>query len=247
VRMRELSVIIVLALGTIASSGYARSHKHLLILSGQSNMLGLRPHLTFTPIMEKAFGKQNVVVVSHAKGTQPILEWYKKWKPSQGHAAASTGGMYDLLMAKVKPAIAGQEFATVTFVWMQGERDARMGWGDVYGDSFEGILAQLSDDLGRKDINFVIGRLSDFGIEKMSYPDWNMIRKIQVDLAEKSTCGAWVNTDDLNTGPNWQGDMVTDDIHCSAEGYRELGRRFAEKAIGLINKQMRRSGNSPPS
>ena len=41
---------------------------HLFILSGQSNMAGLKPEESFTPAVEEAFGKKNVIVVKDALG-----------------------------------------------------------------------------------------------------------------------------------------------------------------------------------
>ena len=42
--------------------------KHLFILSGQSNMDRLDPKVSFTPAVEAAFGKENVIVVKDSKG-----------------------------------------------------------------------------------------------------------------------------------------------------------------------------------
>ena len=53
---------------------------------------------------------------------------------------------------------------------MQGERDAREGLADRYIDSFERIITQLQGDLRRKDINIIMGRLSDFDMENKTYP-----------------------------------------------------------------------------
>lgn len=82
---------------------------------------------------------------------------------------------------------------------MQGERDTREQLGNVYERSLLGLYQQLSANLNRKDINFVIGRLSDFGLTNKQYPDWNTIREIQVKVAQSNTRFAWVNTDDSMT------------------------------------------------
>lgn len=216
----------------IASEG-----KHLFILSGQSNMAGLDPNESFTPTVEKAFGKENVIVVHDAQGGQPIRRWYKEWKPAEGDEPKATGDLYDRLMAKVHPAIAEEKMASVTFVWMQGERDAREEHGDVYAKSFLGLVEQLSADLERQDVNWVIGRLSDFDLENARYPHWTKIRDEQVRIAEASKRGAWVDTDDLNDGLNRQGKPIKNDLHYSAEGYKILGERFAASAVKLVEAQ----------
>ena len=100
--------------------------------------------------------------------------------------------------------------------------------------SLKGLYEQLSRDLGRGDVNFVIGRLSDFDLDNGKYPHWTMVRDIQVKVAESSPRFAWVNTDDLNDGLNRRGNPIKNDLHYSAEGYEALGRRFAERSLELI-------------
>jgi len=210
--------------------------KHLFILSGQSNMQGHRPQEAFTPAVEKALGKENVIVIQDALGGQPIQRWYKKWKSPTGEKPEKTGDLYDRLMSKVNPAIKGQKLASVTFIWMQGERDAKMKWGDVYEASLKGVYQQLSKDLDRDDVKFVNGRLSDYDLKNEKYPHWTKIREIQVKLADSNPGFTWVNTDDLNDGVNRKGKQIKNDLHYSAEGYKTLGKRFAESALELIKK-----------
>jgi hypothetical protein len=233
-RMKYPCIAALVALASVSSADSAETEKHLFILSGQSNMAGLDPDISFTPTVEAAFGKDNVIVVKSAQGGQPIRRWYKKWKPAEGDLPKATGDLYDVLMKKVNEAIKGEKPTTVTFVWMQGERDAREKHGEVYAASLKGLIDQLAADLGRKDVNFVIGRLSDFDMGNTKYPDWTRVREAQVEVADADPRGAWVDTDDLNDGKNKRGRQIKDDLHYSVEGYRTLGKRFAEKSIELI-------------
>jgi hypothetical protein len=237
--MKHWTVIALLILLAASYIEGAEQGKHLFILSGQSNMAGLDPAISFTPAVETEFGKDNVIVVKDAASGQPISRWYKKWKPAQGDAPKNTGDLYDRLMAKVKEAIKDKQIATVTFVWMQGESDARKD-GAVYADSLKGLLDQLRTDLERKDLNFVIGRISDYD-NKKGFPEWDMVRKAEVDVAEADPNGAWVDTDDLNDGKNRKGAEVKNDLHYSVDGYKILGQRFADKSILLIKKKSGKS------
>ena len=205
--------------------------KHLFILSGQSNMAGMNPNISFIPAVEKEFGKENVIVVKDAHSGRAICDWSKHQGSLDGKGHKnSRSGLYSKLMKKVKPAIEGHELQTVTFVWMQGERDAKMKRSDVYEKAFLKLLQQVEADVGKKDINFVIGRLSDHGDENI--PDWARMREIHVKLAEDSPRGEWVDTDDLNN--KTRGPKSWDDLHLTRDGYKILGERFAEKAIELI-------------
>ena len=113
---------------------------------------------------------------------------------------------------------------------MQGERDARMGWGKLYEKALLGLHAQVAKGLSwdAKKMNFVIGRLSDFDMSDKTYPHWTLVRKVQVKVADSNDRFAWVDTDDLNGEKN--------SLHyVRPEGYRKLGERYVEAAKKLIN------------
>ncbi len=200
--------------------------KHLFILSGQSNMARFKPQGSFIPDVQEEFGKENVIVIKDAQGGRAIREWYRDWKPAQGPAPDQTGQLYDRLMEKVKPAIEDQTLASVTFLWMQGEKDARESHADVYKASLRGLVRQLQADLDRNEIHVVIGRLSDFDMQNQRYPHWTKIRKVQEEVCREQPGWAMVNTDDLN-GPE-------DDLHYTDQGYETFGHRLAQAAIELI-------------
>lgn len=236
--MKYLYILALLALVIASHVNAAEQGKHLFILSGQLNMKGLQPEISFTPAVEYEFGQDNVIVVIDAASGQPIRRWYKMWKPKEGNEPKATGDLYDRLLAKVRTAIIDKKIQTVTFVWMQGEEDAREQHGEVYAASLRGLLDQLGNDLERNDINFVIGRISDFDLQNEKYLHWSLVRKAQVEVAEADPHGAWVDTDDLNDGKNRKGEEIKNDLHYSAEGYKTLGKRFAEKSIVLIKKNI---------
>ena len=235
-RYTNLNSWVAGALLLVTGQLMADDGKHLFILSGQSNMQGHRPQEAFSPAVEKALGKANIIVIQDALGGQPIQRWWKDWKSPKGEKPAMTGDLYDRLMGKVNPAIKGQTLKSVTFIWMQGERDANQLWGPVYAVSLKGLYEQLGNDLKRKDINFVIGRLSDFDMANKRYRHWTMVREAQMKVAESDPRFVWVNTDDLNDGLNRKGKQIKNDLHYSAVGYKTLGKRFAQSALKLIKQ-----------
>lgn len=210
--------------------------KHLFILSGQSNMVRLKPELSFEPALHTKYGKEKVLVVKDAQGGQPIRRWYQDWQPAEGIVSENRADLYKRLMSKVHAAIENQKIATITFIWMQGERDAKDSHGEVYEKSLLGLYDQLSTDLHRKDIHCVIGRLSDFDLQNKKYPHWTMIREVQVKVAQSNPLFDWVNTDDLNDGLDKKQRLLKNGLHMSIEGYKIMGLRFAEKAIELIER-----------
>ncbi len=76
----------------------------------------------------------------------------------------------------------------------------------------------------------------DFDMQNKRYPHWTMVRDVQVNVAESNPLFSWVNTDDLNDGLNRKGKEIKNDLHYSAEGYKTLGKRFAESALNLIKQ-----------
>lgn len=218
--------------------------KHLFILSGQSNMVLLDEKETFIPVLEKKFGKNMILVVKDARGGEPIRKWYKKWNekskendnlnPINEYRKDSIGNLYDRLITKVKKTTIDKKIESISFIWMQGERDARENLAQYYEKALFGLYDQLSKDLNRENINFVIGRINDFDLKNLDYKHWTKIREIQVEFAESNHKFGWINTDDLNDGYNKKGDSINNDLHMSVEGYKTLGKRFAEKAIELI-------------
>lgn len=233
--MKEKAILLVSLIAILISSCVSKPEgKHLFILSGQSNMKLLKPEESFIPAIEAKFGKENVIIVKYAQGSKPIRNWYKDWKPPEGNEPKAEPFMYDSLMSNVNAAIENEKIGTVTFVWMQGERDAKRKFGSVYEKSLIGVYNQFCEDLHRQDINFVIGRLSDFDMANEKYGHWTMIRDIQVMVAESSPHFDWVNTDDLNDGIDRKGREIKNDLHMSEKGYVIMGKRFAEKSIQLI-------------
>jgi hypothetical protein len=201
--------------------------KHLFLLSGQSNMKRFQHKQFFTPAMQAVYGEDNVIVIKNAQGGQPISKWYKAWTSGKGEKPEQAGQLYDSLIENIKEKTADINIKSVTFIWMQGESDAKAGNVDVYAKSFKGLLGQLEKDLKRKDINVIIGRLSDFGLKNRSSPEWGEMRRVQMKLAEKNPRACWVDTDDLN------GERHS--LHyVSPEGYRKLGERYVEAAKKLI-------------
>ena len=222
-------LILLASLFTLANFASAAEKKvRLFILSGQSNMAGLDPKVSFTPAVEQAFADDAVIVVKHAAGGQPIRRWYKKWELPAGAAeakgATKNGDLYDQLMQAVTKAVGDKQPDTVVFVWMQGERDAKAGWQAAYYDALRGTIEQLRTDLKRPEIAVVIGRLSD---HLKGNANWDAVRSAQEKVATEEKLAAWVDTDDLNG---------KEGLHYTKEGYAELGKRFAERSIALIRK-----------
>ena len=234
--IRLQTIVWLLLFSTAITSASTETGKHLFILSGQSNMTG-GLKAGFAKKVEGTYGKEKTVVVHHSKSGRGIRFWDKDYRfpdqyrfPGKGipseRSKQQHGQEYGPLIGKVREAIDGNSFDTVTFVWMQGESDGGRGLGSVYEESFLRLLRRIKEDLERKDVGFVIGRINN---SRMSDPNWKYVREVQVKLAKDAEHGAWIDTDDLSDSEHG--------VHFPRENYSKLGQRFAEKAIDLIRKR----------
>ncbi len=231
---KNLISTLLIGIFSFLSCSAQNQSKHLFILSGQSNMVRLHPEETFLPSLQDALGSESIIVVKDAMGSQSIRRWYKDWNDPNGAVPDVRGDLYDRLLQKVRDSIKTQNIASVTFIWMQGERDARMQFSSVYEASLLGLYQQICEDLNRRDINMVIGRLNDFDMTNTKWPHWTKIRDIQIQVGNSNPRFVWVDTDDLNDGINSEGKAIQNDLHLSVEGYKILGKRFAEAALQLL-------------
>jgi hypothetical protein len=228
--------VIALALGHSADA--LDKPAHLFILTGQSNMQGMDPKAGFVPEAQKLFPDCEVVYLKLAKGGQPIRLWVEEWnRIAEKHDLTprieSTKYYKPILAQYAKLLGAHPEPASVTFCWMQGERDAKEDLSAAYAEALEQLVANLRRDLEQPEMNIVIGRLSDH--KKDTDRSWAAVRKAQIDVASEDPHGAWVDCDDLNNKE--KNGVQSDDLHYTKEGYALLGRRFARQAKALIDKK----------
>lgn len=215
---------------------YENLKRHLFILSGQSNMEGMNA-APFVAELKKIMPDTDIQFVKVAKGGQPI----RKWVANYQQLAKNAGIEKDF--SNVKPvyydailkAVAGtpgdkKGFDSVSFLWMQGERDAKENLAPAYRTSLESLIASLRRDLKCPDMNVVIGRISDH----MKDGDWQKVRTAQVQAATSDPHGAWVDTDDLNNKPRKDKTGTQDDLHLTAPGYKLLAQRLARQAAALV-------------
>jgi hypothetical protein len=174
-------------------------------------------------VVARALPSSNVVIIKDAEGGQPIRRWFRQWRSARGESGR--GDLYERLWAKVDAVLRKTRPATITFVWAQGETDARPGFAGQYEASLRGLLRQLKTDLRRDDVNVVIARLNTF---KAGDPSWDAVRRAQVQVAQDEPYTAWVDTDDL---------PQSSQAHYSDAGYRALGERLAAASLQLIRRR----------
>ena len=236
-RLLQLGLALALVFIAPVCAGEKKTGKHLFILSGQSNMTGA-VKAAFTAHVEEQYGKENSVVVMRMKSGRGIRFWVADYDQPADRGLTekkmtSNGMEYKPLIEAALAAVKAQSFDTVGFIWMQGESDANNRLSEVYEESFLKLVGQLRKDLKRVDLYYVIGRINDYAKSRPDNVHWKRVRETQIKLG-KTPGNAWIDTDDLNGG---NADNPDGDIHFPREGALRLGRRFADKAIEMINSK----------
>jgi len=234
VRTILLVALVQMALAQTALG--AEKPVHVFILSGQSNMAGMNPQVGFEDEAAKLFPDAEIRYFKVARGGQPIRLWVKQWDEiAEKHGLAAKNAetkYYQPILSQYRELVGEQtKPASVTFCWMQGERDARENLSAAYFDALTQLIENLRRDLEQPQMAFVIGRLSDFGPETNT--QWQAVRKAQVDLADGDPRGAWVDCDDLNDKEN--NGVKRNDLHYTKQGYELLGRRYVRQAKAIID------------
>ncbi len=212
---------------------------HLFILSGQSNMARLKPERDFLPEAKALLPGAEVLYVKAAFSGKPIRNWLAEWdaladakgldaKAIRAEDKVKGTPYYDRIMTAVKPLLARKP-ASISFLWMQGESDAKRGTEGVYEEALKQLVAKLRKDLSAPKMNVVIARISDFGSKNTKgkiFDGWMVVRKAQEKVVANDPRAALVDVDDCN-GPK-------DGLHYPPEGYTLMGQRMARQAVALI-------------
>jgi hypothetical protein len=221
----------------ISAAGAAETH--LFILSGQSNMAGLKEARdnSFLSELDKLLPDANNQYIKVARGGQPIRLWVDQWDAiAEKHGLAALGQkptFYPEIIKAYNEKFPGRKKPnSVTFLWMQGEKDAKTKLDAAYVDSLRQLIVNLRRDIGAPEMNVVIGRISDHSPGADLQASWDNVRKALVAVAESDSHGAWVDTDDCNNKTK-KGKAV-DDLHYTPEGYDLFGRRLARQAAHLV-------------
>ena len=143
--------LITLLTFLLTASAIAETEKdnpvHLFVLSGQSNMAGMDPETGFMKEAKKLFKDEKVVYIKVAKGGQPICRWLEEWQDiakknglgEKDIKRIHKGGevkFYQPILDQYKEMLEKYpKFASVTFCWMQGERDANENEADNHKEA----------------------------------------------------------------------------------------------------------------
>ena len=250
--MKTLTLLTLLLAASTTVGAQSDKPVYLFILSGQSNMQSMDPEIGFLPEADRLFKGDTVVYIKVAKGGQPICRWLEEWDEiaeEKGMNARHRERIlknqgvlfYQPILDQYQEMLEKHpKLTSVTFCWMQGERDANGGAHAAYKDALKLLISKLRRDLKRPDMSTVIGRIGDYALDR---PSCVAVRKAQCEIADEDLRGAWVDVDDLND-KEVKGKMQSV-VHYTREGYKTLGQRFARQGHALVTGKKPAENGSP--
>ncbi len=184
------------------------------------------PEITFGRMVADRWKDREVGIIKVAIGATSLS---KDWAPD----ARSGRLLYRFLVRKVREALSeltdrGEVVRLGGMIWMQGESDAtnRLS-AESYKKHLEDFILRIREDFRVPQLPFIIGQIVDRTNPQMVYAD--LVRKAQQEVATVVSWVERVSTDDLAD--------CGDGTHFDSKAYQELGQRFAESVLKLIDRQ----------
>ena len=232
--MKKLIIGLLLGLTVVTSA--APKKRHLFIFVGENNMESVRPERTVIPVLkkDKEVRKGELLWVREARREMSMHDVDEGGRDSEGNAKKKFGPdykvkqtkMYKRLLEDARQSAKKKPCDTIVLFWMQGESDAKNGWGDEYAASFQRFVTNLEKDLDLGEINVVITRLSDYGTDNKKYPDWQKVRDAQKKLVKDNKGWILIDTDDKNGKLN--------KLKFDKKGIERIGELYAEIAMEFV-------------
>jgi len=178
------------------------------------------PGRAFGVAVAEALPDANVGLIPTAVGGSPITTW------EPGVRYPETGAHpWDDAIRRVKAAASRGELRAI--LWHQGESDGNDAEAPQYEERLRSLIARFRAEFGNPALPFLIGQLGRFDGKPWTHG------YEQVDAAHRRVAADTVNVAFVSSdGLADKGDQ----LHFSAEGARELGRRYARAYLQMTQR-----------
>ncbi len=174
-------------------------------------IVGVGPGRSFAVEIANANPTVTVGVIPCAVGGSPI----SAWQPGGFHDSTKTHP-YDDMLARLRAAM--KDGTIKGILWHQGESDSKPKLSRIYEEKLHALVQRLRKEIGDDEVPFLIGQLGQFS-ERPWNEDKKTVDAIHRSFPRQVNHTAFVSSDAL---PH-----KGDNVHFSAEGARELGKRYA--------------------
>ena len=222
--------------------------KAIVILAGQSNMLGsgdlseldeaalpdgirlfdlnpragcFGPELGFAQTILELMPLDELWLIKYAVGGSSLLAWEPDWSAQRAAIAddAEKGPLYQRLIDHFRRVTKDVDVIVLACLWMQGESDSRYPVAaSEYERNLKRLITRLRQDLNQPDMPFLAGLVN---APAATFDYVSVVRKAQRRVAETDQHARLVETDGLT--------KLADDLHYDSAGLLELGKRFARQ------------------
>jgi hypothetical protein len=181
-------------------------------------IVGVGPGLTFGKVIAEHTPSARIGLIPCAVGGSPISTWQPGgyWEQTGSHP-------YDDAIARTH--LAQRNGLLKGILWHQGESDSNEHDAERYLGRLEALIARLRSALHAPGAPFVAGTLGDFVLVRNPWAQ--VVNDALLDLPRRVERTACVKAEGL--------EHKGDDLHFDAASARELGRRYAEAMIQLLN------------
>ena len=188
-------------------------HNVVFYHKGQKRPLGrygrFGPEVSFAHYLSKRFPNDEHIIIKYAAGGSNM----QQWMPGNHY--------YRNMLKEVRLSLKHNAKVDAIF-WMQGESDAKNEFRAAhYGNRLSHFIRSLRRDLRSPSSLFVIGQINPVG---NGYPMVSLIQKKQQQVNSRIWNTRLVSSHGLGKS--------FDNVHYSAQGQVELGRRFANAYLG---------------
>jgi hypothetical protein len=179
---------------------------------------GVGPGRSFGIALANADSTIRVGLIPVAIGGSPI----SSWEPGALDRATQTHA-WDDAIARAKAAMKDGELKAI--LWHQGESDSNAEAAPLYEQRLRALIERFRTELGNPTLPFIIGQLGRFDGKAWDAP------RIQVDSVQRALAAVMPNVAFVSSeGLKDKGDNT----HFTAAAARELGRRYAEAYLRLV-------------
>ena len=182
---------------------------------------GVGPGSEFGRTMANRDPSVRIGLIPCAAGGSPISVWKR-----DGYWEATINSKpYDDAIKRAR--IAMKQGVLKGILWHQGESDSNESDAKLYEDRLSALISALRMELGTPDVPFIVGTLGDFVVQNHS--EAGIVNEALRRIPQRVEHTACVDS----TGLKHKGD----DVHFNSESARELGRRYAEAMIRLLDAE----------
>jgi hypothetical protein len=184
------------------------------------SIAGVGPGRAFGVAIAEAIPNAHIGLIPTAVGGSPITTW------ETGVRYPETGAYpWDDAIRRVRAAAPQGRLRAV--LWHQGESDGNDEAGPLYEARLRSLITRIRAEAGDPNLPFLIGQLGRFSGKPWTR-GYQLVDAAHQRVAADVPAVAFVSSEGLGD----KGDL----LHFSAEGARELGRRYAQAYLAMTRR-----------